>query len=180
MDDIPSLDDPVADHGVEDDLDVLRQGGVEVIRLSRVHYPGPGERAVPRVEQACLGDGPLRSEYGLRGSADRCPNAGVVAVEAAPAIAYGDFGAGELGLRSLDAGDPRDQHAFGARPGDGLAQLRFFDLTALADGRVARNPFYPSLGEQRDDTVLVCAPGDFVRRHRHHHDALERLADVVK
>src|SRR5262245_18444847 len=134
MDDIPSLDDPVADHGVEDDLDVLRKRGVEVFRLSRVHYSSPGERAVPRIEQARLGDGPLRSGYGLRGSADRCPNAGVVAVEATPAIADGDFGARQLDLRFIDAGDPRDHHAFGARAGDGLAQLRFFDLAAFADG----------------------------------------------
>src|SRR5215831_14328409 len=73
-----SLQDTIAHHGVENDVDVLRQCRTEVVVLSRVHHSRPCEHAVLRVEQARLGDRPRRAVDLLRRQMNRLP----VAVEA--------------------------------------------------------------------------------------------------
>ena len=50
--------------------------------------------------------------------------------------------------RPIDAGDPRNEHAFDAGLGDRLAQLRLFDLAPCADRRIGGDGLSPALREQ--------------------------------
>src|SRR5215831_20788578 len=130
-----SLKDTIANHGIENHVDVLRQCRTEVVVLSRVHHSRPCKHAVLRIEQPRFGHRPRRAVDLLGSKLNRLP----VAVET-----DADRGAWHGSGLAIDADDPRDEHALGARPGDGPAQLSFIDLAARTDRIVAGDPFQPA------------------------------------
>ena len=63
---------------------------------------------------------------------------------------------------------------------DEFVQVAFQDqMAARSDRGVGGNPLRPAPAEQRDHAVLVGTAYQLVLGHRHHHYALEGLADVV-